>query len=476
MAGMAFRQAMIGALAAAIGACASQGSGGGPSGGSSSGQGGSSGTSGSGSGASSGGSGGAGSSGGGSGGAGSSGGGSGGTSSSSGGGSGSGGSSAGSSGGGSSGAGSSGSGSSGSTGSSGGTGSSSGSSGGGGSTSSGSNGGGSDAGAGVPEFGKTLTVVGTAKDGLNAPRDLKFDPFHPEQLWTANEGINGIVLYQNPGTAQQTSEVRVDYYARHFMDKVSSISFGANNEFASCQESHDDWNDQPQAPDDFMGPTLWLADLDIFAKVNQTFPPPPEGSHIDMNHESPLCTGIAWDHDLVYWAYDGQNRDIVRYDFVVDHGPGGQDHSHSIVRRYVDATVTPVAEVASHMIVDHATGILYVADTGASRVMKLDTATGSVTGSLPQVFEPLAEYSKVQGASYTALVTDVAEPSGIELNAGRLFVSDHKTGTIRAYALDGTLLGTMSTGATGLMGITIGPDHKLWFVDREAQTVARVDP
>ena len=90
--------------------------------------------------------------------------------------------------------------------------------------------------------------------------------------------------------------MRVDFFARHFMDKVSSISFGAGNEFASCQESHDEWNDQPQAPDNYMGPTLWLADLDIFAKVNQDYPGNgKEGSHIDMLHESPLCMGIAWD-------------------------------------------------------------------------------------------------------------------------------------------------------------------------------------
>ena len=24
-----------------------------------------------------------------------------------------------------------------------------------------------------------------------------------------------------------------------------------------------------------------------------------------MQHESPLCVGIAWDHDKVYWVFDG---------------------------------------------------------------------------------------------------------------------------------------------------------------------------
>src|SRR5262245_24233460 len=106
----------------------------------------------------------------------------------------------------------------------------------------------------VPEFGTgsaTLPVIRTTHDGLSVPRDLKFDPMHPEELWVADEALNGIVLFTNPGTAGQTAEVRVDFFAQHFMDKVSAISFGAGNTFASCQESHDEWNDQPQQPDDY---------------------------------------------------------------------------------------------------------------------------------------------------------------------------------------------------------------------------------
>src|SRR4051812_4091932 len=100
----------------------------------------------------------------------------------------------------------------------------------------GSDGGGGSGGGGgmvtgsgsVPELGNgsaTLTVVGTTRDGLSVPRDLKFNPSHPEQLWVADEALNGIVLFTNAGQAGQTAEVRVDFFARHFMDKVSSISF-----------------------------------------------------------------------------------------------------------------------------------------------------------------------------------------------------------------------------------------------------------
>src|SRR5687768_181265 len=43
-----------------------------------------------------------------------------------------------------------------------------------------------DPGNDVPEFGDTFTVIGTAADGLSAPRDLEFNPTAPEQLWTYN--------------------------------------------------------------------------------------------------------------------------------------------------------------------------------------------------------------------------------------------------------------------------------------------------
>jgi hypothetical protein len=107
----------------------------------------------------------------------------------------------------------------------------------------------------IPQFGETFTVIGTADDGLNAVRDLEFNPGAPDQLWTFNTGIHGTVIYFDPGTAQQTSQVRIDAYGQHFMAFVSSAAFGNNGNFASCQESRNEWNVGPQPPDDFMGPT-----------------------------------------------------------------------------------------------------------------------------------------------------------------------------------------------------------------------------
>ena len=152
----------------------------------------------------------------------------------------------------------------------------------------------------VPELGgetRRFTVIADAGAGLVAPRDLEFAPAHPDQLWVLDETLEGMVIVFQSGTPSQSHETRVDFHAGHFMGRPSSFAFGVENRFATCQETRDDWNCGPQAPDDFMGPALWLADLDVYARIGQEpcAPGKPEGSHIDMLHESPLCMGIAHD-------------------------------------------------------------------------------------------------------------------------------------------------------------------------------------
>ncbi len=329
----------------------------------------------------------------------------------------------------------------------------------------------------IPEFGATFTVIGTKEDGLSAVRDLAFNPGAPGQLWTYNMLIHGTVIFFDPGTQAQKSEVRVDAYGQHFMAYVSSAAFGDNGNFASCQESRNEWNVGPQAPDDFMGPSLWPSDLDIFAKVGQAVPPMGgvEGSHLDMLHQSPLCMGIAHDTGNVYWTVDGLRGNIVRYDFQADHGPGGGDHSDGIITRYADATLTRMANIPGHMELDHTTGMLYIADTGAGRIMRLDTASGENTGALPGEWDG-AMYTGVEGADYQVVVDGLQEPSGLALHAGHLLVSEHKTGDIIAFDLAGQEIDRMSTPAKRIMGIEVGPAGDLWYADAGADEIVRVDP
>ncbi|MBZ5712423.1 hypothetical protein [Nannocystis pusilla] len=328
----------------------------------------------------------------------------------------------------------------------------------------------------VPEFGANFVVIGTAEDGLNAVRDLEFNPAAPDQLWTFNMLSHGVVIYFAPGTAQQTSEERIDAYGQHFMAYVSSAAFGDLNTFATCQESRNEWNVGPQDPDDFMGPALWPADLEIFAKVGQEFPPNgQEGSHLDMLHQSPLCMGIAHEAGNAFWAFDGMDGNIVRYDFQADHGPGGSDHTDGIITRYTDVTVTRKGNIPGHMELDHATGMLYIADTGAGRLLRLDTATGTNTGTIPGDWDG-AEYTGVEGADVQVLAEGLDEPSGLALHDGRILVSEHGTGDIIAFDLEGKEIDRMTTPAKRIMGITIGPAGDLWYADAGANEIVRVDP
>jgi hypothetical protein len=336
-------------------------------------------------------------------------------------------------------------------------------------------GGGSDDGgpASVPELDGSFEVIATAQDGLSTPRDLEFAPDHPDQLWTANKDFHGMVILFDPGTPQQRAETRVDYYAQHFRPYVSSLAFGEGNRMATCAESRDEWNGAPQPPDDFMGPTLWSADLDIFAVVHQG-DETGEGSHLDMLHQSPLCMGIAHESGNVYWAYDGLNGHLVRYDFKSDHGPGGGDHSDGSIRRFLNAVIDRVEGVPGHMQLDPDTRLLYVADPGSGNVMVLDVDSGASNGPLSGDWDGVGDYSGWDGASWTPVCSGLSAPSGLLLHDGRLFVGDHDTGEIIAFDLDGHELGRVATPAVGLMGLAMGPDGNLWYADGGGDEIVRI--
>lgn len=330
----------------------------------------------------------------------------------------------------------------------------------------------------VPLFDAPETEIGTAEDGLANPRDLQFEPgVEPPRLWTVNQETDSTVIYDSPGTDEQVATSLRDHFAGHFMADVSSLAFGQPGTFATCQESQDDWNEGPQAPDNFMGPTLWPSDLDIYAVVGQEdkeTSADPEGSHLDMLHESPLCMGIEWVADNQYWAFDGFHGDIGFYDFVDDHGAGGSNHADGRFRRYEDVLVTRVAGVPSHLALD-ADGWLYVADTGTGRVIRMDTGTGDVTGD-GDCFDRLAECSIVAGATVETFAEGFDEPSGIELHDGVVYVSDHATGEVIALDGEGAELDRVTTTAEGIMGMTFGPDGSLWYADGDGDAIRVMAP
>ena len=87
----------------------------------------------------------------------------------------------------------------------------------------------------------------------------------------------------------------------------------------------------------------------------------------------------------------------------------------------------------------------------------------------------------MDGATLTDVVPasfGLQQPSGIALDGTILYVTDHATSHIHAFALDGKALQKLDTGlpAGSLSGITVGPDGKIYIVDMAESRVLRIDP
>lgn len=350
--------------------------------------------------------------------------------------------------------------------------------------------------AGIPALGGgtndlaavAVTVIGTEDDGLDRPRDLQFNPEVAGELWVVNQEDDSVSIFFQAGTDGQQSEHIIDPYAMHFMEEVSSIAFGQPGTFGTCQESRNTYNGQYQA-NDFMGPTLWSSDLEIFGESN------PEavdyltdlwgfyadlGSHLDMLHESQDCMGIAWQRDNRYWVFDGLEGAIEMVDFHEDHGPGYDDHSDGEIATYLDGELQRTEGVHSGMVYDQATALLYVADTGNNRVIVLDTTTGT-RGDDRRTVERGTDYYYMDDAVFWTAVegadAGLVEPSGLALHDGVLYVADHGAGAIVAFdAETGEELDRLDIGLEGLMGIEVVSDSEIWLVDATANQVLRLQP
>lgn len=336
-----------------------------------------------------------------------------------------------------------------------------------------------DARTGVPVLGyeshsiDEVNIEEIGSGGLNVPRDLAFDPHADDVLWVVNRRDDSTITYFGLHGDDPTAEKRIDPYALHFMEEPSSIAFGKPGFFATCQESRNTYNNQAP-PNDFMGPALWSSDMNIYAHSN------PEavdflgfdlGSHLDMLHESPLCMGIAWETENVYWTFDGMSSSISRYDFQEDHTPGYDDHSDGIIRRYVEGEVLRVADVPSHMVFDHDTGLLYIADTGNARIAVLDTTAGEEGASM-RVIERGTTLHRWINVSTTTLVDGVmgelTHPSGLAMVGDMLYVSDNATSRITAFDKNtGVRIDWLDTlmEPGSLMGLEVDSEGSIFFVD-----------
>jgi len=319
-----------------------------------------------------------------------------------------------------------------------------------------------------------LTTMATFADGLEKPTDLDFFPILAKnELWVVNERVENsggsTTTIYNAGTEDQEFLNRTDGNAWHFMALPTGIAFSNNFNFATSTGI----KDANHGTGTFTGPALWSSDPEIYAQ-----PSGGNGSHLDMQHASPHCMGIANEVDNVFWVTDGYNGHVVRYDFRSDHGPGNDDHADGIVRRYKEIAFKKDGVVPSHLVLDEAKEWLYVVDNGNDRVVRLDINTGSVVASLPLINEPLAEHSEIGGVTWEIIIDSLVRPSGIDIIDDRLLVGDYTTGDIIIYDVENQFaeLVRIATGLQGLTGIKIAPDGSVYYTNRLQNTLVRAEP
>lgn len=318
----------------------------------------------------------------------------------------------------------------------------------------------------------TYTIIANSESRVSVPWDIDFNTVRPNELWVLNKGTEATggttVMLSNAGMANQEFDYRKDANSWHFMALPSALAFSENGNWATVA----DIVDANRQGGSFTGPSLWSSDLNVYA-----MPSGGNGSHLDMLHGSPYSMGIENDKGNAFWVFDGYHEEIVWYDFVDDHGPGNDDHSDGIVYRYKNVKVKRKEGIPAHMVKDPASDWLYVVDPGNNRIIRVNTANVVEKGNLALINEILAQHKEME-AEYEVFVTGgFVSPCGIELIGNTLFVSDNANGEIIAYDIETkNEVDRLKTGHAGIMGITAGPDGKIWFANASTSEIVRIDP
>ena len=319
-----------------------------------------------------------------------------------------------------------------------------------------------------------VEVLSTPQDGLNFPTDAEFKP-DTRQLWVTNRADFSIVIYDQAGLVDQSVAKYQDPLGNgpHFLAKPAALAFGDNGNLATAQQEGEVTQPGDPADGSFMGPTLWTSDLPTFKGGHE--------SHLDMLHNSPLSSGIAFDTGNAYWVYDGRHGSLTYYDFNADHGLGGTDHEDGEIYRYVDGQMGYVNSVPSHLVWDRDASRLYAADTQHNRIVVLEPETAEMGGSISPNYDGCT-MRYMSGAQLTTLVDGetlempMSGPSGLEMFDDKLFVTDPFTGIIYAFDLDGKLLDWLDTGFPegSLLGFTFDAEGSIYVTDAAANRLIKI--
>lgn len=320
----------------------------------------------------------------------------------------------------------------------------------------------------------SLDVILGAGQDVNIPQDLDFHPTRNMELWVINKDNNNsggsTVTVSNAGKGNQSEDFRRDGNAWHFMALPSAIAFSNNGNFGTTANILD----ANRQGGSFTGPSLWSSDMNIYAK-----PSGGNGSHLDMLHGSPYSMGIASESDNKFWVYDSYNEHLVMYDFKNDHGPGNADHNDGQIHRYPELSLTRYADgTPCHMVMDAAKKWLYIVDGPNGRIVRVNVQSGKKKKDLNLFNEQLAEHWEMEGLEIeTVAEAGFQKAAGIDIKDNRLFVSDYETGDIIAFDINTkSEIGRIATGNKGVIGVKVGPEGKLWYVNALRNEVVRVSP
>lgn len=321
-----------------------------------------------------------------------------------------------------------------------------------------------------------VTIISTPEDGLNFPTDVEFKPGETLELWVSNREDFSIVIYQDAGLPSQFADKRQAEFDNgpHFLAKPAALAFkGDGTSFATAQQENEVTQPGDPADGGFMGPTLWTGDYDVFQAGHQT--------HLDMLHNSPLSSGIAWESQNTYWVFDGTHGSLTRYKFNETHGLGGTDHTDGEIYRYADGELGYEPSIPSHVVLDGS--YVYAADSANGRIVRLDPTVAVEANSIIPNYDGcemayMNEAELITLVDGSSLEAEMTTPSGLEIYDGMLFTTDPVQGRVYAFDMDGTLLDWLDTGlpAGSLMGLAFDDDGNMWIADAASNQIRRFSP